>query len=202
MLRICVALLISLTAAAPAWAGRDTSGADSLRSVDISSVILPPAMLTAVEQVVTMRLAQIDQIAPLPAADSRDALAITARLAALREMNAFVQMTMQGLLDAAEDEDRPLVLEQTRGLMMRYQAAVGRAVSALLDHPLVRADGWFVISHFGEDADRDAALLLNEAVRDPALYARLLPRLRELRQRGETAPYVVHVVSRQAEEIR
>ena len=204
MLRPIVSLLLGFACAlaSPAMAGHYDAASARDRTLDPGVLTFAPrGMLEGIERVIDMRFAMIDQIAPLPAADSTDAYAVFARLSALQEMNAFVRQTVDGLEAAADDQDESALLKaEGANLMTRYQGLLGKAMTDLLDHPMVKSDGWFTISRFGEDTDRIGGLLMSEAVQGSALPARVLPRLKELRARGETAPYVLYLVSQLASQ--
>ena len=142
------------------------------------------------------RRSAIDQLTPLPSANEANPEQISRRLAALQDLNAFAQATVSGLIEAAPTiELRRQLGDKLIPILVEHEREVAEALVAMLDLPLVRADGWFVISRFGAQADRNAGTLVRAAAADRLSKARILARLQELAPQGETSSDVLAMVA-------
>ena len=151
------------------------------------SLATAPAGQDWIDTLLTQRFAMIDTVAPMPAASSDDPAAIARRLSALREFSAFAAVTIDGLIAAAPGGETHRDLEARGGAVLAKQRrSIAAALDALLDHPMVKSEGWFVISRFGEAADRDAVQLMREVPEGWRRTSPVLERLRALAPRGET----------------
>ena len=104
---------------------------------------------------------------------------------------------MSGLIDAAPTVVlRAEMSERLAGVMEQHEVEISSSLVALLDLPVVRSSGWFVISQFGEEADLNAGRLMRVALIDPAYKSQILAKLRALALRGETTERVVQLVAK------
>lgn len=176
----------ALTAASQAFArGGETSVASISPSAPIAQV---PAFAERIVMLIDQRSQMVDQIAPQPAANSTDPAAVARRLAALQELDAFVRVTVDGLINAAPSAALKAATEdELAPVMLVHQDEVAIALVELLELPLVNEKGWFVISRFGADAERHAAQLLQTAAMEPAYKRDLVGKLRILAAHGEAS---------------
>lgn len=187
--------LSCLTAVAPAVLARGDSAAQS--PAERAAAKAPSAGLAAqIDGLLDARFAALEATAPLPDPASTDTAAIARRLGALRELDSFIRGTVEGLVNAAAGPEMRTYLDDSLApVMARHRRAMAVALAALLDHPLVRTQGWFVISRFGAQADRNAALLVSGAS-DWSMKHRIFARLKELERAGETGGETVRLVAR------
>jgi len=149
-----------------------------------------------IDTLIAGRWAIMDQVAPQPAANSHDPKAVARRLAALQDLDAFARMTIDGLIAAAPSSElRILTSEELTPVLLVHQEEITAALVELMALPLVQEQGWFVISRFGAEADRNAGRLVRSAAIDPAYKGQLLIKLRELAMRGEAGADVVQLIS-------
>jgi hypothetical protein len=154
------------------------------------------SLIEQIDSLIQMRVTMMDRMAPYPASDAVDPALIARRLAALQELDAFLRQTVTGLTGAAPSNETRIALgEMLVPMLDKHERTITAAFAALLEHPLVRSEGWFVISRFGAEADRNAGALMRSTSIDRAFQGRVLAKLRELAPRGETGPDVVQLVS-------
>ena len=154
------------------------------------------ALQDQISDLLQSRRSAVDRLTPLPAANDSDPEQISRRLAALQDLNAFAQATISGLIEAAPTlELRRQLGDRLMPVLVHHEREVAEALLAMLDLPLVSAQGWFVISRFGAQADRNAGRLVQVAAVDRLPKARILARLQELAPQGETSSDVVALVA-------
>lgn len=194
---LAVVLLMG-TATEPAYArgSAHEAGLLALRAPEPASAEHGFSLQDQISGLLEMRRSAIDQLAPLPPANAASPEQISRRLAALQDLNAFAQATVSGLIEAAPTiELRRQLGDKLMPILDDHEREVAEALVAMLDLPLVRAEGWFVISRFGAQADRNAGTLVQAAAADRLSKARILARLKELAPRGETSSDVLAMVA-------
>jgi len=197
--RRCLAAILLLGVVSEPAQSRGSAhdaGVYALRAPEAASVAHRLSLQDQIATLLDGRRSAIDRFAPLPAVSVTDPAQVSRRLAALQDLNAFAQTTISGLIDAAPTlELRRQLSEKLTPVLARHEAAVAEALLAMLDLPLVQAEGWFVISRFGVEADRNAGRLVRAAAADRLSKERILTRLQELAPRGETSSDVVALVA-------
>jgi len=189
LLRLSKAFVVLTLFSVPAFAG---VGGDiktaALTRDEVTAAPVAPDLAARIDAMITGRVAMMNQTAPLPRADGADPKAVARRLAALRELDTFARTTINGLIDAAPGRAlKDAMAEELAPVLMLYEEDMATHLVNLLNLPVVQEQGWFVISRFGAQADRDAAALLDGAAIDPAYKDALSAKMRELAARGETA---------------
>lgn len=199
---IALALAVVCSASQPGLARTETAGP----SLAVTASLQPTQVEAAggyslsgqISALIAQRLAVVNEVTPQPAADCTDPAAVARRLAALREFDTYVRLTVDGLINAAPGAElRRAMGEEFAAVLELHEDTVTAALVDLLEMPLVRGQGqgWFVISQFGADADRNGGILARTAAADPAFKARVLAKLHELEPHGETSAAVIDLVT-------
>jgi hypothetical protein len=183
-----------LVAAGPSFAGRGDDAAP--RALQGTGAAAAGAAVAAhLERLIDARFAAVDSLAPLPAADAVAVEAINARLAALTEIDVFVEQTMAGLLGAAPTGEAQAMIErQFQPTVSRYEHRMAAAMAQLLDHPTVSSEGWFKAARFGRTAELNAARIV-AATAAQTLSPRVRARVEGLASTGEAAPEVLQLLA-------
>lgn len=121
--------------------------------------------------------------------DLRSRSDIAARIAALESTSEFARIAAQGMTIAVQDPIEQLRISSALVLeIAEIDRRVQERLFDLLSHPAVGAQGWFVTSRFGAEAEAQAGSLLRRAdVWGDALEA-LERRVADLVTRGEASP--------------
>ena len=105
------------------------------------------------------------------------------RLSHLAEVDQYLRTAYDDFGPNLAPRDQQALQNALESRIEEVDAANTREVKAL-----VAAHGWFRISVFGEQADRDAWLLVQHADQDPEFQRRVLEILEGLYPSGETSP--------------
>ena len=105
------------------------------------------------------------------------------RLSHLAEVDQYLRTAYDDFRPNLAARDQQSLKSALEARIEEVNAANTREVKAL-----IATHGWFRVSVFGEQADRDAWLLVQHADHDPAFQRRVLEILEGLYPRGETSP--------------
>ena len=133
--------LVLICALAPAAHARVGGGESTLAA--ISPVTAPqadaPSFADKIGAIIEMRTMMVNRVAPQPAADCTDPQAIARRLSALKELDLFTRMTINGLIDAAPSSElKSEASEDLTPLLLRHRQDMTAALYNLMELPLVR----------------------------------------------------------------
>lgn len=177
------ALLVLIAAVAPACKGAEPGPLDT-------AGVGPPAPETGLDERARAELARLEaeetrleaELAAVPEAPE-DVGWVCRKL---ETMVAVDQMLRKAAVASDEDWD-PDVRQAFMRVLGERTMAVDRRNTAEL-RGLVERYGWFNVSTFGEDADRNAWLLVQHADQDVAFQKEVLEVLQGLVPLGETKP--------------
>lgn len=135
-------LLLCLTAA-PAYARGDGS---ERTFAAIPPVTAPqadaPTFADRIGTIIGMRTQMVDRLAPQPTADCTDPQIVARRVAALKELDSFARMTINGLIDAAPSSElKAEASEELTPVLLRHRQDMTSALYDLMELPLVREKG-------------------------------------------------------------
>ena len=136
------ALLLAAVMASPAHARVD-SGAASFAAVTPMANInanAAPQISDQINSIIEMRTLMMDRAAPQPTTDCTDPKMVLRRVAALRDLDTFARMTINGLIDAAPSSDlKAATSDELAPVLIHHRQVVTASLRTLLDLPLVRA---------------------------------------------------------------
>ena len=196
MIRFTLVLLILVLGAQRSWALGDAGARPRPETMQMSGEVnTQPSLPRQVVALLTARFAAMNAVTPQPLPDATDAKSIARRLEALQELSAFGKETVNGLIQAApSDEMRAYLEERLTPALAAHQQRISANLEALLNHPLVGTDGWFIISRFGVKADHNGALLVGTTPLGATTKDRIFARLQQLAPLGETQDSAVRLV--------
>jgi hypothetical protein len=98
-----------------------------------------PTLADKIGDILDMRAQMTDRMAPQPTADCEDPKVVARRLAALESLDAFVRMTVNGLIDAAPNSElKASASEDLAPVLIRHRQDMSANLMDLIELPLVR----------------------------------------------------------------
>jgi len=136
------ALLALMTVALPAQARVDGSerAMAAIAPASLSNTASEaPGLGNRIGAILEMRAHMTDRMAPQPKADCTDPQEIARRIEALKALDAFVRMTVNGLIDAApSNELKAAASEDLAPVLIRHRQDMQANLLQLMELPLVR----------------------------------------------------------------
>ncbi len=135
--------ILLLIAVAPAAQARvdanETALAALAPSVISRSAVVASQLADQVNAVLVMRAQMTDRAAPQPAVGCTNPNEIARRLEALKALDAFTRVTINGLIDAAPSSElKAAASEDLTPLLIRHRQELSATLLDLLELPLVR----------------------------------------------------------------